>query len=221
MAVTGAAVPEALLGSPLLRSGGFAVYQGLPDAATFAALYAEAAACQATAVRQEHWQADAHEGRGGIPRRALFTAGGGPVQDALYGADWLQRFLAGQCGLPVVPSGNRGSYSYYASAGDFLDLHQDVDTCDLAMISVLHDGSDPAAQSGALVVYPSRIGEPLPAIRASPRRGACVVKVQPGQTIVMLGGILAHRVLPVAEHQLRCISVICFRALAQRRSSQP
>jgi hypothetical protein len=215
MAVTGtAAVPEALLGSRLLRSGGFAVYQGLPDAATFAALYAEAVACQATAVRQERWQADVHQGRGGTPRRALFTVGGGPAQDALYRADWLQRLLSGQCGLPVVPSGNRGSYSYYARAGDFLDLHLDIDTCDLAMISVLHDGSHPAAQSGALVVYPSRIGEPLPAIHANPRRGACLVKVHTGQSIVMLGGLLPHRVLPVVEHQLRCISVLCFRALA-------
>jgi hypothetical protein len=36
--------------------------------------------------------------------------------------------LTAECGVPIVASGNRGSYSYYARPGDFLDLHLDVET---------------------------------------------------------------------------------------------
>jgi hypothetical protein len=135
------------------------------------------------------------------------------VQDAWYASDPLQQFLSAQVGLPVVPSGNRGSYSYYARAGDFLDLHRDVETCDLAVLTALHDNSAPTDQSGGLVVYPGRIGEPLSAIRERSQEGAYLVKLLPGQTIVLLGGVLPHRVIPVAEGQLRIISVLCFRAL--------
>ena len=34
-----------------------------------------------------------------------------------------------------------------------------------------------------------------------------------GETIVLLGGILPHEVIPMAEGQERIVSVMCYRAL--------
>ena len=125
----------------------------------------------------------------------------------------ITRALSEACGVPVVPSGNRGSYSYYARRGDFLDLHRDIETCDVAMITALHDNSDPNDKAGALVLYPGRIGEPLSAIHARPTDGVAIVKLLPHQTILMFGGVVPHRLLPVREGQVRIISVLCFRAM--------
>lgn len=209
------AVPRALLESTLMRQGGFGVYEGLPDPATFALLYAEAAERYAAADSQQCWDDDFAEGRGGRPRRSLLTAEAGPVQDALYASQWLSDVLSATCGVPIVPSGNRGSYSYYARPGDFLDLHRDVETCDMTMITALHDNSDPSETAGALVLYPDRLHEPLSAIRERPNDGTHAVKLSPGQTILLYGGVLPHRVLPVREGQVRIISVLCFRAVVE------
>jgi hypothetical protein len=39
------------------------------------------------------------------------------------------------------------------------------------------------------------------------------VPLRPGQTVVMLGGIVPHHVLPMAQGQVRVVSVLCYRAL--------
>jgi hypothetical protein len=196
-----------------MRQGGFAIYQGLPDAMTITRLYNEAAERYPHANIQEKSDDDFVEGRGGAPRRSLLMAEAGAVQDAWYNSAWLSNFLSTACGIPIVPSGNRGSYSYYARPGDFLDLHRDIETCDVAVITVLSDNSDPSDQAGALVLYPNRFHEPLSTIRERPYDGAYVVKLSRGQTIILFGGIVAHRLLPVREGQARVISVLCFRAL--------
>ena len=194
------------------RYGGFGVYTGVPDSHTFRALCDEAAQLYPSATHQESWDADTEEIRGGKPRRKVLTSTAGPVQDAMYASQPLQRYLSNELEITVVPSGNRGSYSYYARTGDFLDLHRDIETCDVALITALYD-SHPAQSSGALVVYPGRVGEPLSSIRRDPGRGASLVKLHAGQTIVLLGGVVPHCVLPVAEGQMRIVSVLCFRAL--------
>jgi hypothetical protein len=207
-------VPDAILRSPLLANGsGFGIYAGLPDPYTFSALFSEAAELYPSATIQESWEPDSEEIRGGKPRRSLLTSTAGAIQDAWYASDHLPRFLSSQLGLPVVPSGNRGSYSYYARKGDFLGLHRDVEACDVAVITGLHDTAAPADQGGSLTLYPGRIGEPLSAIRERPQEGAHLVKLSPGQTIVMFGGVIPHSVVPVGEDQLRIISVLCFRVL--------
>ena len=207
--------PEPILASGLMRQGGFLVFEGLPDAEICAALYAEAAERYPNADVQECGDDDLEEMRGGRPARALLSAEAGPVQDALYAADWLTGFLASTCGVPVAPSGNRGSYSYYARPGDHLALHRDIESCDLTLITALHDNTDPTDPAGALVLYPERIHEPLSAIRASPGEGAFAMKLQPGQSIVFYGGVVPHRVAPVREGQLRIISALCFRAVVE------
>lgn len=206
-------IPRAIRGSALMARGGYSVYADFPNAATFEALYAEAVQMYPRATHQECHEPDAEQIRGGKPRRKLLTAQAGAVQDAMYASEAIAGALSDACGIAVVPSGNRGSYSYYARAGDFLDLHRDIETCDVAMITALHDNSDPSDKAGALLLYPGRIGEPLSAIHARPTDGVAIVKLLPGQTILMFGGVVPHRLLPVREGHVRIISVLCFRAL--------
>jgi len=207
-------VPQPMRDSPLFTVGnGIGLYAGLPDPYTFQALQAEAIELYPGACTQLSEDPDYEEIRGGKPRRSLLTGTAGPIQDAWYASDYLTRFIAQQLGTPVVPSGNRGSYSYYARPGDFLDLHRDIDTCDITVITGIYDNSDPASLSGALVLYPTRIEDPLSAIRATPHDGEYPIKLQPGQTLIFPGGLIPHYLAAVAEGQLRIISALCFRAL--------
>ena len=203
----------ALHAGPLGRAGGVTVLDGVPDPATCGALAYEARAAYAESTRQERADGDGAEGRGGMPPRALQSAGGGTVQDALYAAPGLHALLSAHCGAQVMPSGNRGSYSYYVQPGDFLDTHLDVDSCDVTLITVLHDDTDPRDPGGGLAVYPGMLGAPLSGIRAAPARGMALIKARPGQSILLLGGLVPHRVEPLGAGQ-RVISALCFRAAA-------
>lgn len=207
------AIPEFVLRSTLVTAHhGFAVTDTIPDPATLDALRLEAWAAYESADRQECETDDGEEGRGGMPRRRLYSAGAGPTQDAFYHDPVLAQQLSALCGMTITPSGSRGSYSYYAANGDFLDLHRDVDTCDVTLITVLHDTTDAGSASGALVLYPDRLGEPLSEIRTCPDDGAVVLKLVPGQSIILLGGVVPHYVAPVVTGQARVISALCFLA---------
>ncbi len=206
-------IPEFLLHSRLVREfGGFAVFDSIPDPSTLHALRAEAWAAYEAADRQDCDTDDGEELRGGMPLRRLFSAGAGPAQDQFYHDRRLEQSLSDLCGLTVTRSGSRGSYSYYMNAGDCLELHRDVVTCDVTLITCLHDASDAMSSSGALMVYPDRLTEPLSEIRARPDDGAVSLKLMAGQSIVLLGGVLPHRVLPVVEGQARVISALCYLA---------
>ena len=144
---------SALFRARMVAEGGYRVYSDFPGAAT-RELLDEAMTLYPEASHQECWDDDHAEGRGGRPRRKLLTNLGGPVQDQLYRSEWLPQLLSRECGCTVTASGNRGSYSYYVRPGDFLDLHLDVDQCDITLIAALHDNSVSSDPSGALVLYP-------------------------------------------------------------------
>lgn len=65
---------------------------------------------------------------------------------------------------------------------------------------------------GRLCLYPDRLFEPLSIIRATPQQGAIKVRLDPGQTIVLFGGLVPHALLKVAAGQARIVSVLCYRA---------
>ncbi|WP_143694754.1 hypothetical protein [Variovorax sp. JS1663] len=196
---------------PLFRGGGVAVYDALVDGRTFAGLCAEARAHYACADRQvcDVVTSDHCDGRGGVPPRQLCTAGGGPVQDDWYRSPALHAFLRELCGGPIRPSGSRGSYSYYVEPADHLGLHLDIVTCDVTVISVLADSSPD--NGGALAVQRGNVGVPLSVLRRSARVEEEVVKAPAGSSIVILGGLVPHRVLPLTTGQ-RVISALCFEA---------
>lgn len=203
--------PPWLRQGPLFLSGGVAVVDGLIDSRTLAGLCAEAQANYPLSDRQvcDVFTSDNCDGRGGVPARQLSTAGGGPVQDELYRSPYLRSFLGELCGGPVRPSGSRGSYSYYVAPGDHLGLHLDIVTCDVTVICVLADSSPD--NGGALAVRRGNVGVPLSVLRRSPHLDEEPVKAPAGSIIVILGGLVPHRVLPITTGQ-RVISALCFEA---------
>ena len=203
--------PPWLRQGPLFLSGGVGLVDGLIDSRTLVDLCAEAQANYALADRQvcHVLTSDNCDGRGGVPARQLSTAGGGPVQDELYRSPYLRSFLGDLCGGPVRQSGSRGSYSYYVVPGDHLGLHLDIVTCDVTVICVLADSSPD--NGGALAVRRGNVGVPLSVLRRSPHLDEEVVKAPAGSTIVILGGLVPHRVMRMTTGQ-RVISALCFEA---------
>ncbi|MHA7304566.1 hypothetical protein ACX80E_04860 [Arthrobacter sp. TMN-49] len=203
---------ERLALGPLARGGGVTIVDGLPGVGRTAELLAEAMGLYPGADDQRVLDGDGARGRGGAPPRQLFTSGGGPVQDALYAALWLSDYLSTLCGAPVSPTGGRGSYSYYVRPGDYLGLHLDIDACDVTLITVLRDDSPPGDPAGALLVHPGYRGADLNIVRGDPQGGVGMVKAEPGQSIVLLGGLVPHETVPVGENGPRIISALCFRS---------
>lgn len=200
-------------GSIGARFGGVFVTRNLFGSGDTSGLLHEAHVNWNQATLQDTAIDDHADGRGGQPARRLWSGPGGPIQDALYHDPEVARKLAGLVGRPVRPAGSRGSYSYYTDRRQFLALHRDVVTCDLTTITVIYDTSSPADRQGGLLCYPDRCHEPMSAIRGNPARGARVVKAPVGTTIILAGGEVAHRLLPVAPGTTRIISALCFEVV--------
>lgn len=206
-------IPQAILDSPLMRRGGFDVFSGIADEFVRDALLAEAVEQQKTSVECSVSETDTEEHRGGAPCRRFLTGEGGEVQRAFYHSDWLINFLRSVTTAFLHPTGAYGTFSYYSRTGDFLDIHRDILTCDVAVITCLANNFETGRNGGKLRLYPSRTQEFLSEIRAEPEKGASEIQLEAGQTLVMYGGIVPHELLPVAENQSRIVSVLCYEAL--------
>lgn len=206
-------VPAVILESDLMKRGGFDVFEGLISSTTASEMLSEALALLPEATDCEVRISDAEEVRGGTPRRRFANGRGGPLQQAFNTAPWLVNFLRGLTNPSLIYTGEVGTYSYYLRAGDYLDIHRDIVTCDVAVITCLYDNSSVDHDGGQLRLYPERYMEPLSVIRTTPEEGATPVRLSVGQTIVMYGGIIPHALLPLTEGQTRIVSVLCFKAV--------
>ena len=193
-----------------MRQGGFGVFEGLAEPAALAGMLSEAVAASGTATESHVPVSDGEQVRGGRPARRFLTSSGGPVQQRFYQAPPVLRFLRSVTHPSLQPTGPVGTYSYYARPGDYLAIHRDIVTCDVAVITCLSDAPE-TARGGGLSLYPERLFEPLSAIRATPARGACLVRLAAGQTIVLYGGLVPHALQPVDAGQVRIVSVLCYR----------
>lgn len=203
-------IPEAVRNSPLMRQGGFGVYEGLAERGVLAGMLDEAVALSANAAECHVAISDGEEVRGGRPARRFLTSSGGPVQQRFSTAPFVLRFLRSVTHQSLQPTGELGTYSYYARPGDYLAIHRDIVTCDVAVITCLSDAPC-TARGGGLHLYPDRLFEPLSTIRVTPAHGACLVKLTAGQTIVLYGGLVPHALQPVDAGQVRIVSVLCYR----------
>lgn len=206
-------IPAVILESDLMKRGGFDVFEGMIDTTTRDGMLSEAVALLPEALDCEVQVSDDEEVRGGKPRRRFANGRGGPLQQAFNTAPWLLDFLRGITNPALIYTGEVGTYSYYLRPGDYLEIHRDIVTCDVAVITCLHDDSPVDQDGGRLCLYPERCMEPLSRIRATPEQGAAKIRLGIGQTIVMYGGIIPHALLPLAEGQRRIVSVLCFKAL--------
>lgn len=206
-------VPPQILRSKLMARGGFDVFEGVVDEQMRKEMLAEALSLLPQATECYVPVNDDEEVRGGAPRRRFINGQAGPLQQAFNTASWLLEFLRDLTTPELIATGEIGTYSYYIRPGDYLDIHRDIVTCDVAVISCLQDSSQDD-DGGRLCLYPDRLLEPLSSVRATPQLGAVKVRVAPGQTIVLYGGLVPHTLLPVVAGQARIVSVLCFRALA-------
>jgi hypothetical protein len=206
-------IPHAIRHSRLMRDGGFATYEGLLGDDVLTAMTAEAAEAYESCTRSDVADCGDRCERGGTPARRFSSSHGGELQGAFYNADWMLAFLGDLASSRVAPTGALATFSYYVSPGDYLDVHRDIIGCDLAVITCLSD-SAPELTSGSLCVYPDRVAESVTSIRASRERGGQLVHLSIGQTIVMFGGVVPHRLDPVATSQQRVVSVMCYSTLS-------
>jgi len=194
--------------SPLLARGGIGIYRGLFDRPTLAQLRIEAT----TRPRRVDVVApglDAEPVRGGTPARQMIGVDGGLCQSAIFGSPDLAAFVAGEVDAPAVPCGKQASYTIYAGPDAYLDIHRDVTGCDVALITCLHD-SDAQARGGAIDFWPEDLATPLVELRARPDRRRARFSLEPGDSLLIHGGVLPHRIPPADADRLRIVSLMCF-----------
>src|SRR5688572_11412747 len=192
-AITGSEpLPRAMVDSALMKAGGWATFDHRPDLRACERLLAESRNCLHGAIASAVAASDDEDVRGGSPARRFVSAGGGDEQAAFYQCPRTARFLSEICNAPVRPTGDRGTYTYYARPGDHLALHRDIEACDVAVITCLLDRHRRTSTGGVTCVYPTRQHERLSHIRATPDVGAVRVRLPVGHTMVMLGGLVPH-----------------------------
>ena len=197
--------------SPLLSVGGLAIFEGLIDARLQAALLHEALANTPRPDEMPEGQ-DTEQVRGGSPPRRLQSVPGGTWLASVYRDERLAAFVADQVRTPVRPCGEQATFSIYQGAHAHLGLHRDVPGCDLALIACLSDNA-PHDDSGATEFWPDDLTTPLNELRRGAGGASMVTTLQPGQTMLMHGGLLPHRIRPTEAGRLRVVALMCFQAV--------
>lgn len=200
-----------LAGSPLLQAGGIAVWEGLFAPDTLQALLQEALQGRCTAYTHPAGL-DTEQVRGGTPARQLLSVDGGPLQQSLYADAALQALLSDSVQAPLRPCGSQASYSIYREAGAHLDVHRDVAGCDLTLITCLQD-SHPDADGGCTEAWLEDGLTPLDTLRAGGGGPLSRLALQPGHSMLLHGGVLPHRILPIGPGRQRVVSLMCFEML--------
>ncbi len=203
--------------SALYAAGGYAVVSALFTQSEMAELRSEACTARPTGNRQVFAEFVPCEGRGGSPKRAFLSAPASQTQWRLFSAPPLMASIKRVTGLTVRPTGS-GSYTYYESAGDFLALHRDIETCDLALITCIDENST-SSGGGRLLVYPQYITEPLSTVHLAGPAAATAVWLRSGNTILLLGGMVPHELTPTKPGEERIVSVMCFQVLPTAASA--
>lgn len=201
--------------SALMENGGCAIFDYFPGAEACRRLLVESRLCLHGAVASAIATTHDDEVRGGNPARRFISTGGGREQAAFYRHPETAQFLAEICNTPVRPTGESGTYTYYARPGDHLALHRDIKTCDISVVTCLLDRHRDGGIGGLTRFYPDRQHEPLSRIRATPGTGAVSVRLPVGNTMVMFGGLVPHLIEPIALGELRIVSILCFRIQTQ------
>ena len=106
-----------------------------------------------------------------------------------------------------------GTYSYYTEANDFLDIHKDIYTCDMTLITCLHSNIRKESASGCLYLYTQRQPESLASLYQNRTWGYETIHLEPGDSILIKGGILPHGLNPIKAGDYRIISALCYRVV--------
>jgi hypothetical protein len=200
------AVRARLARSPIVRSGGV-LRTRLLDPDRLATLAEDARASHAGATESRR---DVASDERGDPDRWLESAPGGSALQAFASSDAVLARLVRATGVPWQPAGP-GSWSYYRREGHYLGLHRDLSVCDLAVITCVVDRGA-RASSGTLRVWPTRARDSLDGVRQDPT-GGVDVRVEAGETVFLLGGLVPHCVTPLESARVRIVAPLCYQAV--------
>ena len=146
----------------------------------------------------------------GRPKRKLKTSPGGVLQDSIYQSPRLINYLEKITGYSIIPTGQRGTYSFYLEEEDFLDIHRDINSCDLTLITCLKSNIKNSS-SGSLYLFTGRKNDTMSSLYRNRNWGYETIQLRVGQSILIEGGILPHGVNPLERGDQRIISALCFR----------
>jgi hypothetical protein len=193
-----------------MRCGGYAVTRSLLTETQLLALREDAGARAAHAVRMRLDESRDCEGRGGQPARAYRYAEGTALQHGIVTGPAFIGALTELVGLRLETLG-AGTYSFYDEEGDFLALHRDVEACDAALITCL--GNGPHRGGGLLRLHPRLADPSVRVIDVLPRANHAAIDLDltPGESALLLGGIIPHEVTPTVADQRRVVSIACYR----------
>ena len=202
-----ARVHDRLARSPLIDGGGLLRTRMVGDIGLGALVR--------DAVQAHPHAAEAHmisraSGERGDPDRWLESAPGGPALERFAHSEAVLDTLTRATGVAWQPAGP-GTWSYYRREGHHLGIHRDLAVCDLAVITCVVDEGGHGTQ-GLLRLWPSRARESIDDIRHNPRR-AIHLRIAAGQTVLLLGGLVAHQVLPLGPQQIRIVAPLCYQAV--------
>lgn len=193
--------------SPLVQGGGF-LRTRIVGADGLSRLVHDAEAAHASAV-EAHETSPGLDARGAPDRWLESAPGGSALQQFAESGDLLD-VLIRATGVGWKSAGP-GSWSYYRREGHYLGLHRDLAVCDLAVITCVRaDGS--GSSDGVLRLWPTRAKESLAQIRARPE-GGIDVRLAPGESALLLGGVVAHQVTPLSHGQVRVVAPLCYQVL--------
>ena len=207
----------AILRSRLVAAGGILV-TGLVGPAQLDALRREAVACYRRARSCRMTEPPAGPEARGQPDRWLDVAIGERRLRELFCSPAVLDVLADLTGTAWRPHGAQGTYSYYRAEGHYLGVHRDAVGCDLAVITCLNDTAPGAG--GDLVVYPGAATRSLGSVRARPADGAHTVRLNAGESAVLLGSLVPHRVASVGAGQVRVVAPLCYELADRTRGGR-
>jgi hypothetical protein len=197
----------AIVRSQLVAEGGFVVTRLLRPAQTDT-LRREAVVCHRRARACRIPEPPAGPEARGQPDRWLDVAVGGPRLEEFFCSTPMLEMLADLTDAAWTPHGTQGTYSYYRAEGHYLGVHRDAVGCDLAVITCLSDTTPGAG--GNLIVYPGAATRSLGSLRADLADGARAVRLCPGESAILLGSLVPHRVAPTAAGQVRVVAPLCY-----------
>ncbi|HEA22354.1 hypothetical protein LCGC14_0757310 [marine sediment metagenome] len=116
--------------------------------------------------------------------------------------------------MEIVPSGERGTNTFYDRENDYLDIHRDIDKCDLTLITCLYSALPPNSANGLLYLYLERQNEDLSSIYADRFWGYRTIALKPGQSILLQGGLVPNGINPMQANHRRIISALCYKRIS-------
>jgi hypothetical protein len=134
------------------------------------------------------------------------TATGGDNQYHFYQSEALHQLIGSLVGCEVAPCGSHGFFAYYIRDGDMLGVHRDI--TDVVLITALLEPKDP--EDSCLVIYPARPFDRCHEVNENIHQNKVSIKLRAGESVLLLGSVVPHAVLPVKPDSMRVISSLTY-----------